>query len=46
LAGETKPYRFLLRMSDELRRRLVESAERSGKSLNREIVERLEDSLS
>jgi len=46
LAGETKPYRFLLRMSDELRRRLVDSAERSGKSLNREIVERLEASLS
>ena len=46
MAGETKPYRFLLRMSDELRRRLVESAERSGKSLNREIVERLEASLT
>ena len=46
MAGETKPYRFLLRMSDELRRRLVEAAERSGKSLNREIVERLEASLT
>ena len=46
MAGETKPYRFLLRMSDELRRRLADSAERSGKSLNREIVERLEASLS
>ena len=46
MAGETKPYRFLLRMSDELRRRLADSAERSGKSLNREIVDRLEASLS
>ena len=33
-------------MSDELRRRLADSAERSGKSLNREIVDRLEVSLS
>ena len=33
-------------MSDELRRRLADSAERSGNSLNREIVDRLEASLS
>jgi hypothetical protein len=46
LAGETKPYRFLLRMSEELRQRLVASAARSGRSLNREIVERLEGSLT
>ena len=45
MAGETKSYRFLLRMSEELRHRLMESASRSGRSLNREIVERLEASL-
>jgi hypothetical protein len=45
LAGETKPYRFLLRMSDELRERLVATAARSGRSLNREIVDRLQASL-
>jgi hypothetical protein len=46
LTGERKPYRFLLRMSEELRERLVEAAARSGKSINREIVERLEASLA
>jgi hypothetical protein len=38
-------YRFLLRMPEELRRRLRAAADASGKSLNREIVERLEGSL-
>jgi len=38
-------YRFLLRMPQELRSRLAEAAERSGQSLNREIVQRLESSL-
>ena len=46
MVGESKPYRFLLRMSDELRQRLVASAARSDRSLNSEIVGRLEDSLS
>src|SRR5512138_819026 len=32
-------------MSEELRHRLMESASRSGRSLNREILERLEASL-
>ena len=45
LAGETKPYRFLLRMPIELGERLRDVAARSGRSLNREIVERLEASL-
>ena len=45
LAGETKPYRFLLRMPVELGERLRDRAARSGRSLNREIVERLEASL-
>ena len=45
LAGETKPYRFLLRMPAELGERLRDIASRSGQSLNREIVERLEASL-
>jgi Arc-like DNA binding domain len=45
LAGESKPYRFLLRMSEELRHRLAAAAKRSGRSLNREIVERLEASF-
>ena len=38
-------YRFLLRMPEELRIRLAGSAEESGRSLNREIVHRLEDSF-
>jgi hypothetical protein len=45
LARGTKPYRFLLRMPVELRQRLQEAAKRSDRSLNREIVERLEASL-
>ena len=39
-------YRFLLRMPEELRARLTTSAEESGRSLNREIVHRLEESLA
>jgi len=39
-------YRFLLRMPEELRTRLTASAEESGRSLNREIVHRLEESLA
>jgi photosystem II stability/assembly factor-like uncharacterized protein len=38
-------YRFLLRMPQELRERLNSSASESGRSLNREIVERLEQSF-
>ncbi|HET7449012.1 MAG TPA: Arc family DNA-binding protein [Gaiellaceae bacterium] len=38
-------YRFLLRMPQELRDRLTSSASESGRSLNREIVERLQESL-
>ena len=38
-------YRFLLRMPEELRARLAGSAEASGRSLNREIVHRLEESF-
>ena len=45
LAGETKPYRFLLRMPAELGERLRGVAARSGRSLNREIVARLDASL-
>ena len=45
MAGETKPYRFLLRMSAELGDRLRTAAESSGRSINREIVARLEASL-
>jgi hypothetical protein len=44
LAGEGI-YRFLLRMPEELRERLVDAAATTGKSLNREIVDRLEQSL-
>ena len=44
LAGE-KPYRFLVRMPVELGERLRDAAARSGRSLNRELVERLEASL-
>jgi Arc-like DNA binding domain len=43
LAGEK--FRFLLRMPFELRERLVESARRSDRSVNAEIVHRLERSL-
>jgi hypothetical protein len=39
-------YRFLLRMPEELRERLVDAANASGQSLNREIVGRLEASLA
>jgi hypothetical protein len=38
-------YRFLLRMPQELRERLAASADASGRSLNREIVDRLERSF-
>jgi hypothetical protein len=38
-------YRFLLRMPQELRERLAASADAAGRSLNREIVERLERSF-
>jgi len=38
-------YRFLLRLPQPLRKRLVEAAERSGRSLNAELVARLERSL-
>ncbi|HVU77276.1 MAG TPA: Arc family DNA-binding protein [Gaiellaceae bacterium] len=41
--GDT--YRFLLRMPETLRRRLSEAAESAGRSLNAEIVHRLEQSL-
>jgi Arc-like DNA binding domain len=40
------PYRFLLRMPHELREPLREAAERGGRSLNAEIVARLEASVS
>lgn len=39
------PYRFLLRMPPELGEELRAAAESSGRSLNREIVERLEQGL-
>ena len=38
-------YRFLLRMPQELRARLSDAAEANSRSLNREIVQRLESSL-
>ncbi|MFL5964363.1 MAG: Arc family DNA-binding protein [Gaiellaceae bacterium] len=44
MAGEGI-YRFLLRMPEELRKRLDDAASASGSSLNREIVTRLEASL-
>jgi hypothetical protein len=44
LAGEGI-YRFLLRMPEELRERLVDAASHSGRSLNKEVVSRLEASL-
>src|SRR5215218_3260526 len=43
LSGEK--YRFLVRMPEELRPRLVEAAARAGRSLNAELVHRLERSL-
>ena len=45
VSGGTKSYRFLLRMPQELRERLTATAEDAGRSLNREIVHRLEESL-
>ena len=39
------PYRFLLRMPQELREPLRDAAETSGRSLNAEIVARLEASI-
>ena len=43
LPGDTN--RFLLRMPEELRRRLAAAADRSGRSLNAELNHRLEKSL-
>lgn len=40
-----KPYRFLFRMPQQLRERLVASAEEHGRSLNSELLHRLEQSL-
>ena len=40
-----KPYRFLLRMPEELRGELTEASSRSESSLNTEIIRRLEQSL-
>ncbi len=40
-----KPYRFLFRMPQQLRERLVASAEEHGRSLNSELLHRLERSL-
>jgi len=40
-----KPYRFLLRMPEDLRGELTEASSRSERSLNAEIVRRLEQSL-
>ena len=40
-----KPYRFLLRMPEELRGELTQASSRSERSLNAEIVRRLEQSL-
>ena len=40
-----KPYRFLLRMPEHLRRRLAASAHEHGLSINAELVRRLEQSL-
>ena len=44
LAGKT--YRFLLRMPEELRERLAAAAARNGRSLNSELVHRLEPASS
>jgi Arc-like DNA binding domain len=43
VAGEV--YRFLLRMPERLRKQLAAEAERAGRSLNAELVHRLERSL-
>ena len=40
-----KPYRFLLRMPEGLRGELTDASSRSDRSLNAEIVRRLEQSL-
>jgi hypothetical protein len=40
-----KPYRFLLRMPEQLRQKLNASAQRQGRSLNSEVVHRLEESV-
>jgi hypothetical protein len=40
-----KTYRFLLRMPEHLRGKLAASAQRHGRSLNSEVVHRLEESL-
>ena len=40
------PYRFLLRMPQRLRAELHEAAQRNGRSLNLEIVSRLEASVA
>ena len=45
MAGEGI-YRFLLRMPEELRVRLNDAASGTGRSLNKEIVDRLEQSFS
>lgn len=45
MSGGTKNFRFLLRMPLGLRERLNAAAEGAGRSLNREIVHRLEQSL-
>ena len=44
MAGEI--YRFLLRMPTHLRQRLTDATAESGRSLNAEIVNRLEESLA
>ena len=41
-----KPYRFLLRLPEEVREDLADASQRSGSSLNSEIVCRLERSLA
>jgi Arc-like DNA binding domain len=44
--SDRDPYRFLLRMPPELRAPLREAAERNGRSLNGEIVARLESTVA
>ena len=43
--GEDR-YRFLLRMPEDLKQRLLDAAQAEGRSLNREIVARLEASVA
>jgi Arc-like DNA binding domain len=43
--ADSDPYRFLLRMPQRLRAELHEAAQRNGRSLNLEIVGRLEASV-